>query len=154
MNRIGATICNRHLLLALGFLLVGGLTACKKKHHALPKVPPPSWSVDQPEQYPVTMTAVVQVPQKLRKSLQATDQLAVFMDGVCRGTGTLVQRGEAAVFFVLIHGKAAEHHPLLFRYYAAGKKHLYATGAFLPFVADDNYGTVDVPRILDLKPAP
>lgn len=139
-------------LVLTAIMLIIAATGCKKKDHALPKVPPPSWSVEQAAQKPATMTAVVQVPENLLKDIQMEDQLAAFIDGACRGTATLVQQGEVSAFFILIHGMASEKGKVQFKYYSALKSHLYSTNAFIPFKADGNYGTVDVPMVLDLKP--
>lgn len=142
----------RYLLSVCGLLLFVCLFGCKKKAHPLPSVPAPSWTVTQMAQYTVTMTAVVQVPEALLSHIQKEDELAVFIDGECRGTGTLVQQGDVSAFFVLIHGTAAEKGKMAFKYYSSLKSHLYSTDAFLPFVADGNYGTADVPMVLDLEP--
>lgn len=143
----------RYFIRLCTMVLLFGLLGCKKKDHALPKVPAPSWAVEQIAQYPATMTAVVQVPERLLQDIQKEDQLAAFIDGACRGTGTLVQKGEVSAFFVLIYGTASEKKRVRFKYYSALKSHLYATDAFLSFAADGNYGTADVPMILDLAPA-
>ncbi len=144
MERYFFRVCT----LGLFFCLFG----CKKKDHPLPKVPAPSWAVTQMAQYTVTMTVVVQVPEPLLPHIRKADELAAFIGGECRGTGTLVQQGEVSAFFILIHGTAAEKGMIQFKYYSALKSHLYSTEAFLRFTADGNYGTADVPMVLDLVP--
>lgn len=128
------------------------LAACGKDDTA-PRVPPPSWQMDQ-SGYPVSMSAVVQLAPELARHLNPSDQIGAFVGEQCRGTGTLVAVDTTEVFFLLIHGTPAEQAKIQFRYYSAWGAHLYETAPFLPFQVDGHYGTVDAPGQLDLKPAP
>lgn len=128
------------------------ISSCKK-HHSLPKVPSPTWTVDNTGKYPASMTAVVQIPEALRKHIQGNDKIAAFIGEECRGTGTLINTGSVSAFFILIHGTASEQSKISFKYYAAGKSNMYETAATLNFTVDGNYGTADGPEILDLIPA-
>jgi hypothetical protein len=135
-------------------ILVALLLAACQKDHTGPRVPPPSWQADQSGQYPVTMSAVVQLSADLAKHMQASDQIGAFVGEECRGTGTIVALDTTQVFFLLIHGTAAEQSPIQFKYYSAWGSHLYETEPFLPFQADGHYGSVDAPGELELKQAP
>lgn len=137
------------ILLALLLAFVAGC----KKHHTLPKVPSPAWTVDNIDQYPVSMTAVVQVPENLRPYIQKTDKIAAFVGDECRGTGTWIKAGSVSAFFILIHGTASEQSKISFKYYFSWKSNMYETDALLDFTVDGSYGSVDAPEILDLKPA-
>lgn len=142
---------NNMLLVGIFFFPI--LTGCKKDKHTLPKVPPPNWTIQQAEQYSGSMTVVVQVPDNLLQYIQEEDELGAFINGECRGLGTLVQAGEISAFFILIHGTTSENGNIAFKYYSSSQSHLYFTDAFLPFKIDGAYGTVDVPMVLDLQPA-
>lgn len=140
-------------LLSISFIgLLLGLSSCKK-HHDLPTVPPPQWTVDQTGQYPTSMTVVVQVPEDLQPYVQESDQIGAFVGDECRGIGTLVVSGSVSAFFILVHGTTSEESMVSFQYYSSWKKHLYATPAFLKFTPDGVYGSADGPRILNLEPA-
>jgi hypothetical protein len=132
-------------------ILFLSMAACKK-HHTLPKIPAPVWTVDDSGKYPATMTAVVQIPENLQTYMQPADKIGAFVGDECRGTGTLVKAGDVSVFFILIHGTASEQSKISFRYYRSSKSYLYATTPFLDFTQDGNYGTADGPKILDLSP--
>lgn len=145
MARIGCTIL-------LGGITVLSLAGCKKHHDTLPKTPPPVWTIDTSGKYSASMTAVVQVSENLRPYIQQSDQIAAFIDGECRGTGTLIESAGVSAFFILIHGTASEQKKISFQYYASWKSHLYSTPAFLAFTVDGTYGSVDVPGVLSLDP--
>lgn len=127
------------------------MAGCKKKH-TQPRVPSPAWTVDNTGKYPVSMTAVVQVPENLRTYLQETDKMGAFIDGECRGTGVWVHSGSVSAFFVQIHGTASEQSKISFKYYFSWRSNMYVTNAFLDFVVDGEYGSVDAPQVLDLVP--
>jgi len=140
-----------YIITILLVILLLSLAACKK-HHTRPKIPAPTWTVDDSGKYPASMTAVVQVPKNLQPHIQPSDKIGAFVGDECRGTGTLVKVRDASVFFVLIHGVASEQAKISFRYYRSSKSYLYATEPFLDFIQDGNYGTADGPKILDLSP--
>lgn len=132
-------------------ILLACAMSCKKSHR-LPKVPSPNWTVEDMGKYPASMTAVVQVPESLQKHIQNDDKIAAFIGEECRGTGALVTTGSVSAFFILIHGTSSEQSKISFKYYTAGRSNMYETAATLDFTVDGNYGTADVPEILDLKP--
>lgn len=140
---------NCFILLVLGTLLTG-VIGCGKKHHALPKFPAPTWTVDETGKYPATMTAVVLVPLTLQPYVMKTDQLAAFVGEECRGTATLIRSGSVSAFFILIHGTPSEEVKLSFKYYSGWKSTLYTTGSFLKFTVDGSYGSADGPQVLDM----
>lgn len=133
-------------------LLMTGMNACKK-HHTPPRFPSPDWQVDATGKYPLTMTAVVQVPPNLQPYVLKGDKLGAFMGSECRGVGTLITADSKMMFFVLIHGTAAEQGKISFKYYYSWKSYMYETEPMLDFTVDGNYGTVDYPKVLDLKEA-
>jgi hypothetical protein len=141
-KRIGLTV--------LAALLI---TAACRKENSSPRVPQPSWQTDQSGKYPVTMSAVVQLPADLAKHMQSSDQLGAFVGEECRGTGTVVALDTTQVFFLLIHGTAAEQSQIQFKYYSAWASRLYETKPFLSFQADGHYGTVDTPGELEFQGA-
>lgn len=141
----------RKYIMLLSVILLIGMTGCKK-HHTLPRVPSPTWTVDNTGKYPVSMTAVVQVPEDLRTYLQESDKIGAFVGDECRGTGTWIHTGNVSAFFILIHGTSSEQSKIRFKYYFSWKSNLYETAPFLDFTVDGNFGSVDAPQILDLKP--
>ena len=140
----------RHFFFLAALLLIG--TGSCKKHHVVPKVAPPHWTMDQTGKYSSSMTVVVQIPPNIRPYVQKTDQIGAFIHDECRGVGTLVEAGTVSAFFILIHGTASEQSKISFQYYSSWKSYLYETSAFLDFTADGTYGTADVPQILNLVP--
>lgn len=138
------------IILFIALLLMG--TAGCKKRHALPKVPPPNWKIDASGKYPVSMTAVVQVPEPLQAYLRESDKIGAFVGDECRGTGQWIHTGSVSAFFILIHGTSSEKSKIRFKYYHSRKSVLYETSPFLDFTVDGNFGSVDAPQILDLKP--
>lgn len=141
----------KYLILLAGLAFLAAGMSCKKKHD-IPRVPAPSWTVDNTGKYPVSMTAVVQVPENLRTYIQQQDQIAAFVGEECRGTGQLIQVGSVSAFFIMIHGTASEQSKISFKYWHAWRSNLYSTDPFLDFTVDGTYGTADAPIILQLKP--
>lgn len=133
------------LLLSISILQMG----CKK---AAPrqKDPPPNWAVDATGKYPYTMTAVVVLPGRSNTLIHSGDQLGAFLNGECRGVGILEQVGDSQVFFVLIHGDAAEQQKVVFQYYNSTSSTLYYSRNEVQFTIDAIFGTVDEPEILML----
>jgi hypothetical protein len=98
------------------------------------------------------MTAVVRVPVSIGADISETDQIGAFCGDECRGLGSLIKTGATSVFFIMIHGTGLEQTPISFRYYSSGNSRLYDTGPFLNFEIDGNYGTIYIPKVLDIKP--
>lgn len=140
----------KYIICAVLLLCITGINSCSKKH--LTKFPTPDWQTDKTGKYPVSMTAVVQLPGDLKYRIQSGDRMGAFIDNECRGIGEIVQVDSTQVFFVMIHGTATEHAKIAFKYYSARSSYLYLSKHFLSFAVDENYGTVDEPKILDLKP--
>ena len=130
-----------------------GFSSCKKQDgtDSPPQVPAPDWTVDTTGKYPLSMTAVVQVPPGITPDISETDKIGAFFEDECRGLGTLVGTGTTSVFFILIHGIASEQSKISFKYYNSENRHIYSTNAFLDFTVDENYGTVDSPEVLNMK---
>ena len=97
--------------------------------------------------------SIREVPENLQPYIQQADKIGAFIGEECRGLGTLVKIDSAsAVFFVLIQGAVTERSKISFKYYSSLKSNMYATTPFLEFIVDGNYGTADVPKILNLSP--
>lgn len=112
----------------------------------------PDWKEDVTGKYPVSMTAVVQLPQRLVNDIHPSDKIAAFINGECRGIGVEVKITDSLpVFYVMIHGTSSEQQKISFKYYSARNSYLYTTIDFLDFTPDGNYGTIDKPFKLDLK---
>jgi hypothetical protein len=139
----------------LAFLLVAIILSisvvtggCRKEKTTAP----PDWKVDTTGKYPVSMTAVVRLPQRLIPNIHPEDKMAAFINDECRGVGVQVNITDSVpVFYVMIHGTSSEQQKIAFKYYSSKDSYLFATSYFLDFAPDDNYGTIDKPAMLDLK---
>lgn len=144
-------------IIAMSFLVVIG-SSCKKDHNnqqppeeVFTKFPAPTWKEDQTGKYPLSMTAVVAIPEKLRPSMQPGDIMGAFVKEECRGIGTMVKiNGALSVFYILIHGTASEQSKIKFSYYSKGSSYMYTTPEILDYSVDSNYGTPDAPQVLNL----
>lgn len=142
---------NTFLIIAL-FCLFISLSNCKKDS-VTTNIPPPSWVISDINKYPATMTAVVQLPDHLKKDLQSNDEMGVFINEECRGKGELIKLDSTSAFFIMIHGTNSENGKILFKYYSFKHSNLYSSKDTLNFVVDDNYGTADNPKSLQLEVA-
>lgn len=140
----------KFLLLTAMFWLIISLSNCKKDT-ATTKIPAPSWQISDVAKYPATMTAVVQLPDYLKNSLHSNDEMGVFINEECRGTGALIKLDSTSAFFIMIHGTNSENGKILFKYYSFNKSAMYTSKDTLNFVVDENYGTVDNPKSLQLN---
>lgn len=139
----------------LGLLvLLAGAGGCKKKKggEGLPVFPAPAWKAAGTEEYPYSMTAVVELPGSLQAGYREGDELGAFINGECRGTGEPVQIGNNMTFYIMIRGTAAEEEGVLFKYFSAKTGHIYLSGNRVEFAVDGTYGTADQPRTLNLQP--
>ena len=136
-------------------LLLVYTTGCKKTNstpeEVLTTFPAPGWKFDQTAKYPVSMTAVITVPTKLKTSVQPDDNLGAFIGTEVRGVGVIVKKDSATnLFYVLIHATSAEQGRIMFKYYSKKTSYMYTTTEFLPFAVDGNFGTADKPEMLDM----
>ena len=137
-------------------LIIAGLFSCGKTAERSPdgdvstQHAVPDWKPDQSGKYPVSMTAVVSLPGKLKAAQTEADKLAAFIDDECRGEGISVQMDSLKVFFVLINGTASEQSKIRFRYFSKKTSYLYETTEPVNFNVDDNYGTAERPVVLEL----
>ncbi|MDL2244145.1 hypothetical protein LJC54_01380 [Parabacteroides sp. OttesenSCG-928-J18] len=134
------------LIVLLGFSL---FSACDKEDFTQPV--PTNWQVSESESFNTTMTAIVVLPDNLLKQAQDNDQMAAFMGEECRGKGELVKVGEQRFYFITIKGFSDEQGKIAFKYYNSGNSNMYATEAILTFEPDGDWGSLDNPKILDLK---
>ena len=135
-------------------LILTGFSSCGKHNdnQSLSKVPAPKWEIDTTGKYPLSMTAVVKLPVGIAANISEGDKIGAFCGDECRGLGSLIKTGATSVFFVLIHGTGMEQTRISFRYYSSQNSYLYSTDAFLDFKTDGNYGTIDGPEVLNVKP--
>lgn len=135
---------------------MSAISSCKKKEIVAPpltKFPVPAWQVDNTGKYPLSMTAVVDLPLSVKPLFQADDLLGAFVDGECRGIGVLVKvNATLSVYYILVHGTASEQKKIKFTYYSKKTSYKYSTKEFLDFTVDGTYGTPDEPKIVDLSP--
>ena len=139
------------LLIIVTFWLCISLSNCKKDTAI--KISAPGWHTGALEKYPATMTAVVQLPDNLKNGLHIKDEMAVFINEECRGTGELIRLDSTSAFFVMIHGTNSENGKIIFKYYSFNQSAIYASKDTLNFVVDENFGTADKPISLQLEVA-
>ncbi|QEC73786.1 hypothetical protein FSB73_21065 [Arachidicoccus ginsenosidivorans] len=140
-----------HIFVA--FLLICGTIASCKKEPAVRKEAP-NWSITSAGDYPYTMTAVVTLPEMYGAAPTDGDQMAAFMGEDCRGIGTLNVVGGLPLYFIMIHGTAAENTSVYFLYYNATKGAIYKSKEGSKFAVDSSFGTVDSPEMLRLFKLP
>ena len=117
----------------------------------IPTYEKPDWKVDTSNQYPVSMSAIVTLSQELLANQSDGDMLAAFIGEECRGVGMIQEYGNKKSYFILIKGEGSEQAKLSFKYYNAKNSYLYKTDAFLSFITDTRYGSVDEPQVLNLQ---
>ena len=137
------------LLIIVTFWLCISLSNCKKDTAI--KISAPGWLISDVDKYPASMTAVVQLPDYLKNSLHSNDEMGVFINEECRGTGALIKLDSTSAFFIMIHGTNSENGKIIFKYYSINKSAIYSSKDTLNFVVDENYGTVDNPKSLQLN---
>lgn len=138
-------------ILLLSLCVLAGLTSCGDDEVVFPTSPAPEWQVDLSEQYPLSMSAVVRLPDNLAAHAASGDQLAAFVGDECRGVGEAVEVNGKQVYFVLIKGNGNEVQQVKFQYYSAKNSYLYTTPNFLKFEVDSRYGSADSPEVLPLQ---
>lgn len=129
-------------------ILVTALTvtgSCKKDDEKYPHFESPDWTVDEGN-YPVNMTAVLDLPAYIKPYFGKDDKLAAFVDGTCRGVGTIVD----SCFYIVIKGTSEEQSEVTFQYYNARNRYLYIARDYIGFEANLILGTSDEPEILPL----
>lgn len=129
---------------AVGLILFNG---CKEEEEIYPTFEQPRWMAEQNTEFTSSMIAIVQLPQNLAAYYQEGDELAAFIDGECRATGTYGDN----VFYLLIKGKSDEQRNVTFKYYSSRNRYLYETTSSVPFETDGVYGTADNPIVLSLQ---
>lgn len=130
-------------------------TGCKKDN-STPTSPEPNWQVDTTGKYAFSMTAVV-IPDSQdstkKINLNYNDKLAAFINGECRGIGTIRTVDGNIVFLILISGTSSESDQVSFQYYNTQSSVLYSSASSVtPFVVDSYYGTPDVPKYVTFTP--
>lgn len=134
------------------FLLIG-ISSCKDDKETFTVHPQPNWEVVNNEGYPVSMTAVVRIPENLSAYASEGDELAAFAGETCRGVGEILKNveGVEGVYYVTIKGTFDEEVDIYFQYYSERNKYLYKTAALFVFEKDKVYGTADSPSVLPLN---
>jgi len=142
---------SRQIIVAF-LLLYVTIASCKKE--AAIRKEAPNWSVTAAGDYPYTMTAVVTLPHMYGATPAEGDQMAAFMGEECRGIGALNIVGGLPLYFILIHGTAAENTAVYFLYYNATQGAIYKSKEGSAFAVDSSFGTVDSPEMLKLSKLP
>lgn len=127
---------------------------CGKKNvkESFTTFPSPNWTVDSTGRYPVSMTAVVQIPEKIKSLLQPKDKFAAFIKDECRSLGVPVNLSTTSpVYYFLIKGTATEGDKVTFKYFSATTSYMFTTTPLLDFSVDGNFGTADNPEQLTMN---
>lgn len=115
--------------------------------------PLPVWTVQSPEIFPNSFTAIVNLPKNMNLLAQDTDLVAAFIDDECRGIGNLVQSEDKKrrAYIITVRGSSTENRNIVFKYYSTRTSYLYQAATTIAFEIDGTYGTYDTPITLDLK---
>lgn len=137
------------IICLLAITLLPGMACRKDKKGTSFGVP--DWVLVKKELHPYSMTAVIKIDEAINKTLNITDQLGVFVGTECRGKGGQVTNNGTILFYVQIHGSAAEQSNLSFRYYNAKNGYMYESTQQISFTVDENIGSVDNPWVIPMK---
>lgn len=137
------------ILMCLAGLL--WFASCDEETVTYKTFPNPEWAVDLTGQYPVSMSAVVCLPENLSAYETDHDRIAAFIGDECRGVGEPIKVGDQRTYFILIKGHGTEQKRVSFKYYSTKNSYLYTTDAFLSFDVDTRYGSADDPKTLSLN---
>lgn len=113
----------------------------------------PNWTMQSPEIFPYSFTAVVCLPDNINLHSQDSDLIAAFINDECRGIGNLVKSedGTKRVYFITVRASATEDGNIFFRYYNTRLSLLYQSKTSVAFEIDGTYGNYDNPIELDLE---
>ena len=133
----------------LSFLICG----CEPDKDVFQIYQKPEWTVQAPETYPYSLTAVVCLPEVFNTHAQDNDFVAAFIGDECRGIGNLVKSEDGAkrVYFITVRASATEDGSITFRYYNTRLSLLYQSKTTVAFQIDGIYGNYDNPVELDLE---
>ncbi len=137
-------------IVALVLLVLG---SCSKDDEQFTTSPEPAWSVQSPELLPSSFTAIVAIPDNLNVYADDNDKVAAFINGECRGVGTLIKEEDSGkrVYFLTIRASDTESGEITFRYFNTRLSYLYQAEETVDFESDGTYGSYDTPIILDLQ---
>jgi hypothetical protein len=131
-------------LMIVSLLLSAFTTSCKEDQEKYPTYESPIWVVSSENNvaYYVNMTAVVTLPEYLKKYAQPEDKFAAFAADECRGVGNIVD----GKYYVTIKGTPENNAPIHFKYYSARTKYMYKTAELFIFEVEKIFGTPDAPE--------
>ncbi len=101
----------------------------------------PRWTVEEGN-YTTSMSCVIDLPKSLQTYKSGDDELAVFANGQCRGTATLINN----LFFIDPVGSYDEVSMLEFRYYSSKTCYMYISNK-IQFKPDETIGSIDKPYV-------
>lgn len=128
------------------FILSVVLSACENRETAT-KYPKPDWTVTENNDYSVSMTAAIQLPETLNPYLTEDDLMVALVGDEVRG----VAKAFEGVFYLQILGSEEETSQVSFRYWNAQTQFIYRAEETFPFVENAIHGTPDEPLVLTFK---
>lgn len=140
---------NRNIIFSLIMVLLFS-ASCKKE--TFERFDKPDWKVENIGQYFATMSAVVQLPTNILSDAGMEDRIGAFINDECRSLGTIVITDSTSVYFLLIHGTPDEQSQISIKYYSHKNGRMYLAEKATRFAVDANFGSIDAPEILNLKP--
>ena len=118
------------------------------KYVTYPTYPQPNWSFDDKNNvYQSGMTAVVTVPQAMKKLMGPGDELSAYLNNELRGVGKIID----GAYYMIVHGNIGEKGKVSFKYYNQKKKYLYEAKEVVDFNTDLIFGVTDHPKVLPLE---
>ena len=122
------------------------MVACKPKNPAT-KYENPNWTLTENNDYSVSMTAAVRLPDNLNPYLTEDDQMVALVGTEVRGVAHPYQ----GVFYIHIMGTDDEKVNVSFQYWSANTQYKYQADEVYPFKQDAILGTPDEPLVLTFK---
>jgi hypothetical protein len=125
---------------------------CSKDDESYKTYPVPEWSIESPEEYPNSFTAIIRVPDNIDVYSEDNDKVGAFIGEECRGIGNLVKSedGIKRVYYFTIRGSDTETGEIVFKYYNAKLSYMYQSTNSVTFEIDGTYGTYDSPIEIEL----
>ena len=122
------------------------MMACKQKNPAT-KYENPNWVLTENNNYSVSMTAAVRLPDNMNLYLTEDDQMVALVGNEVRGVGRLYQ----GIFYIHIMGTDDEKVNVSFQYWSAKTQYKYQADEIFPFKQDAILGTPDEPLVFTFK---
>ena len=128
-------------------LIIAATMMSCKKNEAVTQYDNPHWTLTDKDEYSVSMTAAIQLPENLNPTLTEDDQMIALIGGEIRGVANLYE----GIFYFQILASENETGKIVFRYWSGRTQYKYESEESFPFQQDTQLGTPDEPKVLTFK---